>query len=531
MKHFSKSLFVGVAFCALTLAAPALQAATPADQLVIGTSLAQVLSLDPQQATEPKALEILANLYDRLVATTPDGKLTPQLAESWQIDDKGVTFKLREATFSSGNPVTAEDVVFSLTRLLKLNQSGSNYFKQAGYTVDTIGGLLHVVDKKTLRIDLSGKVTADNLLNRLALGVASIVDSVEVQKHVEGDDQGNAWLRTHSAGSGPFTLNKWTPNELVILDANKDYFSGVPKMRRVIMRHAPESQVERLMLQRGDIDLANALTKADLESFQSEKNFVIQRVPTGGFYVLAMNAGNQYLSNPKVREAIAYAIDYQGIEKTIMGPYGRVRTVPAPENYEYAIPSPDWHLDIAKAKQLLAEAGYKDGFSLSLKTIAQTPRVDLATALQASLSQIDIKVDIQQGNGSDIIAAHRARNFDLLLPQTSALMPNVLGAMGDFANNPDNRKEANNAGNFAWRSAWDIPELTALSAKTALEADPKKRGELYKELQETFVASHPALLPLFERFEPIVISAKVKGYVGHPNQMTRLEGVTKAETD
>jgi len=531
MKHFSKAMFAGVTIGMLTLAAPQLQAATPKDQLVIGTSLAQVLSLDPQQATEPKALEILANLYDRLVATTADGKIVPQLAESWTDDGKSLTLKLREATFASGNPVTANDVVFSLTRLMKLNQSGSSYFKRIGYSTETLANQIHAVDARTVRIDLTDKVTAEGLLYRLALGVSSVVDSVEVQKHVANDDSGNAWLRTHSAGSGPFTLNKWTPNEIVILDANKAYVGGAPKMRRVIIRHVPESQVERLMLDRGDIDIGNALSKSDLETFGTKSNFVIQRVPTGGFYVLAMNAGNQYLANPKVREAIAYGIDYKGIEKTIMGPYGRARNIPVPENFEYALPNPDWHLDVAKAKQLLAEAGFKDGFSLTLKTISQTPRIDLATAIQASLGQIGIKVEIQQGNGSEIIAAHRARNFDLLLPQTSALMPNVLGSMDDFANNPDNRLEANNAGNFAWRSAWDIPGLTALAEKTSVEPDAKKRAELYTQMQQMFVDLKPALLPLFERFEPLVLSARVKGYLGHPNQMTRLENVTKADAE
>lgn len=531
MKHFSKSLFVGVAFCALTLAAPALRAATPADQLVIGTSLAQVLSLDPQQATEAKANEIMSNLYDRLVASTPDGKIVPQLAESWQVDDKGITFKLRESTFASGNPVTSKDVVYSLGRLLKLDQAAAANFKRVGYTKDNVDQLVKAVDDKTVRIDLSGEVTSELLLYRLAMVVASVVDSVEIQKHVANDDYGNAWLRTHSAGSGPFTLNRWTPNELVILDANKDYVAGTPKMRRVIVRHVPESQVERLMLERGDIDIASALTASDLATFDNKKGFEIQRVPTGGFYVLSMNAGNQYLANPKVREAIAYGIDYKGIEKTIMGPYGRARTVPVPENFEYAIPSPDWHLDVDKAKQLLAEAGLKDGFTLNLKTIAQTPRIDLATAIQASLGQIGIKVDIQQGNGSDIIAAHRARNFDLLIPQTGAYMPNVLGAMEQFASNPDNSLEANNAGNFVWRSAWDIPELTALTAKASLEPDPKKRGELYVEMQKMFVDQKPAVLPMFERFEPIVLNSKVQNYIGHPNQTTRLEAVTKAVTD
>jgi peptide/nickel transport system substrate-binding protein len=137
-------------------------------------------------------------------------------------------------------------------------------------------------------------------------------------------------------------------------------------------------------------------------------------------------------------------------------------------------------------------------------------------------------VNIQQGNGSEIIAAHRARDFDLLIPQTSAYMPNVLGSMEQFTSNPDNSLAANNAGNFVWRSAWDIPELTALTAKASMEPDAKKRGALFVQMQNDFVAAKPAVLPLFERFEPIVLNADVKGYVGQPSQTTRLDDVTKS---
>lgn len=113
------------------------------------------------------------------------------------------------------------------------------------------------------------------------------------------------------------------------------------------------------------------------------------------------------------------------------------------------------------------------------------------------------------------------------MPQTGAYMPNVLGAMEQLSSKPDNSLAANNAGNFVWRSACGIPELTALKAKAPFEPDEKKREEIDTQMQEKFVAQKPAVLPLFERFEPIVLNARVKDYVGHPSQTTRLENVTK----
>lgn len=531
MQHFSSKLLTGVAFTIALSTAPAARAETPKNQLVIGTSLAQVLSVDPQQGTESKTQEILAATYDRLVySDDADGNtVKPQLAERWEVDEKGVTFHLRDARFASGNPVTANDVVFSLVRLLKLNQSASQYLKSAGYTADNIETLAKAVDDKTFRIELTDRVIAEDLIYRLAMGVSSVIDSVEVQKHVNNNDFGNEWLRTNTAGSGPFVLRRWVPNETVILDASKSYWGKAPTMTRVIMRHVPESQTARLMLERGDIDIANALSAPDVKSFMTNTKFKIEQIKIGGFFVLAMNAGKEPLSKPEVREAIAYGIDYKGIADTILGPYGRQRNVPVPEDWKGAIANPDYSLQPEKAKEMLAEAGYPDGFSLTLKTIAQAPRVDIATALQANLAQIDIKVEIKQGNGADIVASHRARDFDLLLPQATAVMPNALGSMNDFVTNPDNRLEAKNAGNFVWRSAWDIPELNDLRNKANSERDEAKRAEMIKQLQEMFIAQKPAVLPMFESFTPIVLNAGIQGYATNLWSLNRLENVTKTD--
>jgi peptide/nickel transport system substrate-binding protein len=327
-------------------------------------------------------------------------------------------------------------------------------------------------------------------------------------------------------------LNRWSPNEIVLLEANPNFWGTAPSMARVVFRHVPESQAARLMLERGDIDIANALTAPDVRFFEGTGGFNIDQAKTGGFYALAMNAGREPLDNPKVREIIAaYGIDYAGIAETIVGPYGRVRNVPVPEDREGAIANPDWSFRPEEAKRLLAEAGYPDGFSLTIKTIAQPPRVDMATAIQANLAEIGITASVIQGNGADIVAQHRARDFDLLIPQTSAADPTALGSLDNFTNNPDNSLEANNAGNFVWRSDWDIPALNDLRVAANAELDATKRAAMVTQLQEEFVASSPGVFPMFERFEPVVISARVQSYDAHPWGLTRLETVTKGDAN
>ncbi|WP_343714093.1 ABC transporter substrate-binding protein [Inquilinus sp.] len=505
------------------------EAKTPVDQLVIGASLAQVLSLDPGQATESGSWIITSNIYDRLVSTDPNDatKLVPQLAESWDIDGKSITFHLRDAKFASGNPVTAEDAAWSLRRMMKLNQAAASLWKPYGYDEKNIDDFLQVVDPKTFRLGLPEGTIAEFVLFALSGNNGAVIDKTEATKHEANNDFGNAWLRANSAGSGPFVLKRWSPNEIILMDRNDAFWGGAPAMKRVVLRHVAESQVQRLLLERGDIDVATALAASDIAAFDGKAGFVTQRVPTGGFYVLAMNTQNQYLANPDVRRAIAWGLDYAGMQKTIMGPYGRVRQVPVPENYPTALPDPGYTLDVAKAKELLAKAGFPDGFPLVLKTIAETPRVDLATAIQASLAQIGIKVSIEQGNGSQIIAAHRAREFDLLMPLTGGgNMADPIGSLQNFTYNPDNSPNGN-SGYFTWRSAWDIPELTKLTVQARGEPDRAKREALYTEIQKQFLASGPAILPMFERFSPVVVSANVENFVGQGFRGVRLDSVKK----
>lgn len=519
------------AFLVSAVGAIPIAAATPDDTLVYGTSLAQMISLDPHQGQDVSALEIMANLYDRLVSSTPDGRLEPQLAERWDITDTDITFHLRrDAAFASGRPVTAEDVVWSLSRLMKLNQAPASKLSLTGYNKKNIDELVTVIDPHTVRVALTGDVAGDLLLYRLSEVATSVLDRDVIEAHEVDGDLGNGWLRTRAAGSGPFTLQSWRPNDIVLMNARQDYWGGAPKLSRVVMRHVPESQIERLMLERGDIDIAGALSSGDIGYFEQSDTVTIQSIPTGGFYVIAMNMEMPELANPLVREAIFRSIDYKGIESAFLGPYGRERHVPVPIDYADAVPDPKgWTYDPERARELLTEAGYPDGFDVTIKTIAQTPRVELATAVQAGLSRIGITANVVQGSGADIVSQHRGRNFEILIPQTGSYMPNVMGAMEQFSSNPNNAREANNPGNFVWRSAWDIPELTKITARALRENDPTERSRLFVQMQEQFIDAVPAVFPMFERFQPIGVSDRVQGYHGHPQNVVRLDNVTKTE--
>lgn len=521
-----------VAAFALSLALPANapRAATPDDQLVIAISMAQFSSLDPGQTTEGPVMEVVSSIYDRLVAMDPadPNKVVPQLAESWEVGPDKITFRLREgAKFHSGNPVTAADAVWSITRLMKLNQASATFLKRLNVTAANVDAFITAPDPRTVVVTIPPGANAEFMLFALARSVCAVVDSAVAKQHVANDDYGNGWLRANSAGSGPFRLARWAPNDILLLERNDAFWGAKAKMRRVVMRHIPESQVQRLLLERGDIDVARALNATDLKALAENKSTAIQSVAAGSIWYLSMNAEHPVLRNEDARRALAWLIDYKGIETSILGPLGRTRQAPVAQAYPGAIPDPGYVLDVEKAKALLAKAGVPEGFDLTLKIIAETPRVEMATALQASMAKAGVRVKVVQGAGNQMITDHRERNFDLYIGVARATMPNGLGTLESFASNPDNRKEAGLAGNVVWRSAWDIPELTKLVDTATRERDPETRVALYGEIQRKFIAAGPALLPIFEQFEPFAHRADLVGFKAHPFHTTRMETAEK----
>ena len=279
MKPFARAASFA-ALLMLTTAAGGLAPAfaeTPDDQLVVGFSMSNILTLDPAAITGRETVQVLANVYEGLVSLDAANRSTvnPKLAESWTVsDDKmSISFKLRPgATFASGNPVTSEDVVWSLKRLMKLNLAQASFLKTHGFSADNADKSFTAPDAGAVVINLPKKVDPEIIIMTLAIvGPGSVLDSKTVLANEANGDLGAAWLTTNSAGSGAFSLQDWKSNERIILKRSDDYWGGASKMKRIIMRHIPESQGQRLMIEKGDIDVAYSLAAADLKALSANR--------------------------------------------------------------------------------------------------------------------------------------------------------------------------------------------------------------------------------------------------------------------
>ena len=218
--------------------------------LVIGSDLTDLITMDPGVSYEFSGSLIIDNLYETLVQFEGDDltEIQPGLAESWEVEaqDGGntLTFTLRDATFASGNPVTAQDVVYSFDRVIEL-QSPSSFLLTdvAGLEV----GSTVAVDDRTVQLNLPGGVNPTIVLNLLTFNVGGVVDSQVVQEHEQDGDFGTAWLTDNSAGSGPYTLVRWDRGAQVALEANPNA-SESGSISRVILRNIQESSAQRAAL-------------------------------------------------------------------------------------------------------------------------------------------------------------------------------------------------------------------------------------------------------------------------------------------
>jgi len=364
--------------------------------------------------TNVPGYEVSWNCYDRLIShemKTVNGipyydrdKFKMELADDMNVGDMSVTFKLKkDATFQDGTPVTAKDVKWSLDRAVTVG--GFPTFQMGAGSL-TKPEQFVVVDDHTVRVDFQRK---DRLtIPDLAVIVPCVINSELVKKNAtEKDPWGLEYTKQNTAGSGAYRVAKWTAGSEVILERNDAWKAGpLPKVKRIVWRMVPSAGNRRALLERGDADISYDLPNKDFVELKDAGKLHIVSTPySNGIQYIGMNVKTPPFDNPKVRQAVACAIPYQKIMDAVLFGLGRpMFGAPADARTEVAWPQPHrFTTDIAKAKQLMTEAGYPNGFETTLSFDLGFAGVNepVCVLTQESLAQIGIKTTINKVPGAN----------------------------------------------------------------------------------------------------------------------------------
>ena len=386
----------------LTLAVGYVGSAPAADDkpLVIARNM-DVNSLDPARAFCDTCQIYVSAVYEALIGITADNKLVPLLASSWEVSDDQTKFTFHldpKAVFSDGSPVESKDVKWSWERLA--NMKGGPSFMMDGVTaIETPDAQTVVVTMAAPSSEFLGVLTAPytGVINSdVAAAGGAVADAEAATK-----DTSEPWFLENSAGSGPYVLATYRPDDELRLKRNDAYWGTAPAIGEVVIKQTKDAVAQAQMLESGAADIAMQIDPDTAKTISSD-NVVVSTAPSFNFVYVALSPGakdNKVPLSPKIREAVGYALDYQGVIDFTLGGAGKFQPAPIPNGFPGTANLPAPVYDVDKAKALLAEAGVPDGFEIE----ARYPDVNsygvdfnlMMQKVQQDLAKVNIKVNLQ----------------------------------------------------------------------------------------------------------------------------------------
>ena len=497
-------LLVIVAACTPVATPGAEPTDMPAAPKVLTYVLAQEPNvMDPDVAVESQSGLIIRNVYERLIELAPDGEtIIPGLAESWDISPDGITytFHLRQGvTFHSGAPFTAEAARFSLERALTLGKGDS--FKMADYIESQN---VKVVDDATVEITLTEPYAP--ILSILASwGVGSVVNPEMVTENATDEDPwAEGYLATHMDGTGPFKFVEWQPKQFVAVERNDDYWKGPAKLDSIIFRLVEEPATVRLMLETGEVDIVHSLPGDMVDALSQNPDVVIAERPGLETTYWAFNSQIEPFTDPLVRQALSYAVDYNAIMDNLVKGGGIRMQGPLPQGvagFDESVML--YERDVEKAKALLAEAGYPDGLTVVTHYPVWRNLADIAVVLQANFADVGVQLDLQEvplGTLVELVVTGGSPFFSWVSTPTYADPDAVLY--------PKFHTDAIAFGASGNVGYYSNPEVDELLNEARTSTDNARRLELYAEVQH-IVTDGAAWVFLSQN----VIQQPVRGWV------------------
>ena len=467
---------------------------------------ADVTSLDPHQGKETPAVQVNTQIFDTLVTVDPEtNEVVPQIAESWeQTDDQTYVFKIREGIkFHDGSDLTAEDVKFSLDRAR--NSAAVSY-------------IVNFIEEVTVDDDhtVTVKTTAPYAptLRNLAIPFAAIVPKAVV----EADE--NAFIQ-NPVGSGPYKFVEWNHGDHVTLKAFDDYYAGKPETENLIMKVIPETSQRTIALETGEVDLAYDLAVNDIPKVNSDDKLTVYEIPSLTCWYVSMNMNKKPFDNPKVREAMSMAIDRQTIIDTINAGSGQTAdAIIAPAVFGYYSTGVKEY-NPTKAKELLAEAGYPNGFSTTLWVNDNQSRIEMCQAMQAMLFEVGVQCNLEVLEFGSFISRTTAGDHDLAYFGWTT-------SSGDADYSYYSLEHSTQQGAAGNRSFLADPDVDKLIEEARSNTNEEERKELYKELAIKLDEINNNI-PVYYSSINVGANKKVEGFVMDANGYHSLEKVKVAQ--
>ncbi|MEX6505839.1 ABC transporter substrate-binding protein [Jiella sp. M17.18] len=477
---------------------------------------ADSLFLDPVLNDANVDIWILSNLYDTLILPTDDGKgLKPGLATKWKVADDGlsVDLTLRDGIeFSDGSKITPADVVWSLKRAADPKNGIWNFLLES---------VKDVVANGDNGVTIKLKHPDPTILAALTVFNSAIMPEKQFEAAPGKTDADKAKaFAEHPVGSGPFVLKSWQRGSTMELVKNEHYWAKgedgkpLPYLDGVTFELLPDDATRILKLQSGEIDGAELIPYARVAELKQADGIDMELFPSTRVADIIMNVRPKVggkdnpLSNPKVRQALNYAANKQAIIGIVTHGVG----TPMSSYMSSATPlhvgkGAVYPYDLAKAKELMKEAGFENGFSTSILVLAGSQdEIGTATALQQMWSQIGVKLELQQVDNATRTQKYRDGDFDMRAGAWTDDIADPNEITSYYVYSPNIQ---------AVHSGWKSDEADKLFEQSQREIDHKKRAEEYARIQEIYNSSGPTI-PLYETPYPVALSKKVHGFLQIP---------------
>ena len=471
--------------------------AQPKDSITISLS-AEPPSLDYSLANELNAFSIVSNINEGLIRQEADGSLVPALAESWTYSEDGteITFTLRQGvTFHNGDPVTADDVVYSFERAL------------ASASTARMTGAMEKMEKID---DTHVKLTLKYPYGPIEGCLASVNCSIVSKAAAEADPEG---FGRAPVGAGPYKVVEWRSGEAIVMEAYDGYYRGEAPIKNLTYQVISDSSSALVALETGQTDMINSTQASDKMNIQSNPDLFYDETPSNSFFFLAFNnSEGVFADNLALRQAVAYAIDKESIMLGAMEGVGSVAHSPIPTNCFGAPENPvDYEYNPEKARELLAEAGYPDGLTITMPTMSSGYYAKISDIIVDQLRQVGITVNQELMERTAYMQdVYTNCQYDMTVLSISALQPDA-----DFITYMRYHSDyLGNGNNFFMVS---IPELDEQLDIGRFDPDEADRIAAYEEVCN-ILHEQAVLVPLVFPMNGVASRANLQGVHADSNQ-------------